>query len=167
MACLGADSGSAAAAAGGLAFRAVLTPRGPAAAVILTDEQVAAIGRGAKTPPVRVTVNGHTFAGRIGRMGGESLLGFNRAVREACGVAVGDAIDVVVHRDDAPREVELPPALAEVLASDATARAAFDALAFSHRKEYARWIAEAKRDETRERRLAEALPAIREGRARR
>jgi hypothetical protein len=45
---------------------------------------------------VRVTVNGHTFTGRIGRMGGETLLGFNKAVRQACGVAAGDEIEALV-----------------------------------------------------------------------
>ena len=60
--------------------------RGAAAALILDDAQLAAIGGGRKTPPVRVTVNGHTFNGRIARMGGETLLGFNKAVRAACGV---------------------------------------------------------------------------------
>ncbi|HEY8581833.1 MAG TPA: YdeI/OmpD-associated family protein [Capillimicrobium sp.] len=164
MACLGPDAG---AASGSLRLRAALQPRGPAAAVILTDEQVAAIAGAAKTPPVRVTVNGHTFAGRIGRMRGESLLGFNRAAREACGVRPGEEIDLLVELDDAPREVELPPALAEALAGDDEARQRFEALAYSHRKEYARWVGEAKREETRGRRVAEALALIREGLARR
>jgi hypothetical protein len=94
MACMGPDQTP-----GSVAFRAELVARGSAAAVVLTDAQVAAIGQGAKTPPVQVTVNGHTFAGRIGRMGGESLLGFNRAVREACGVRAGDVLDLVVALD--------------------------------------------------------------------
>lgn len=164
MACLGADQ---TAASGRLAIRAVLQPRGPAAAVVFTDEQVAAVGGTAKTPPVKVTVNGHTFAGRIGRMGGESLLGFNREVRAACGVEPGDEIDVVIALDDAPRDVELPPALATAFDGDAEARQAFDALASSHRKEYARWVAEAKRDDTRDRRITETLAMVKEGRTRR
>lgn len=163
MACIGPDEQR----PGTLSLRAVLQPRGPAAAVVLSDEQVAAIGGTAKTPPVKVTVNGHTFAGRIGRMGGESLLGFNRAVREACGVEAGQEIDLVVTLDDAPREVELPPALAAALERDADARARFDALAFSHRKEFARWLREAKRDDTRDRRVDETLAMLAEGRTRR
>ncbi len=89
-----------------LTLRTTLEPRGPAAAVILDDAQVAVVGGGAKTPPVRVTVNGHTFRGRIGRMGGESLIGFSRAVREAAGVAPGDVVDVEIALDDQPREVD-------------------------------------------------------------
>lgn len=140
-----------------------LQPRGPAAAVILTDEQMQALGAATKTPPVRVTVNGHTFAGRVGRMGGENLIGFSKAVREACGVKAGDEVEVEIALDDAPREVELPPALATALDGEPQLRARYEALAYTHRKELARSVAEAKREETRERRVAEALTRLREG----
>jgi Bacteriocin-protection, YdeI or OmpD-Associated/Domain of unknown function (DUF1905) len=149
-----------------LRLRTTLQPYGPAAAVILTDEQVAAVGGGAKTPPVRVTVNGHTFAGRIARRGGDSLIGFSRAVREAAGVTPGEEIEVEIALDDAPRKVDVPAELTAALDGDAEARRAFDALAFTHRKEYARWVAEAKRAETRERRVAETLRMVKEGRTR-
>ena len=149
-----------------LRLRTVLAPRGPAAAVILDDAQVAALGDGRKAFPVRVTVNGHTFPGRLARMGGENLIGLSRAVREACGVGIGDEADVVVALDDAPREVEVPEALAAALAGDAAARAAYEALAYTHRKEFARWVAEAKRPETRDRRVAETLTMLSEGRTR-
>lgn len=65
--------------------------------------------------------------------------------------------------DAAPRTVEVPEALARALAADPKAQATFENLAFTHRKEYARWIAEAKREETRERRVQRALNMIREG----
>lgn len=145
---------------GTLRLRAVLEPRGPAAALILSDEQVRAIGGDVKAPPVRVTVNGHTFRGRVGRRGAEALVGFSRAQRAACGVEPGDTVEAELALDDAPREVELPEALAAALADDPVARSAFDALAYTHRKELARGIAEAKRPETRERRLADALARL-------
>jgi uncharacterized protein YdeI (YjbR/CyaY-like superfamily) len=72
-------------------------------------------------------------------------------------------VEVTVELDTAPREVVVPEALAAALASDAAARAAFDGLAFTHRKEYARWIAEAKREETRARRVEQALERLRAG----
>jgi uncharacterized protein YdeI (YjbR/CyaY-like superfamily) len=115
---------------------------------------------------VRVTVNGHTFNGRIARMGGETLLGFNKAVREACGVTAGEEIEALIILDDQPPRVELPAPLAAALDADPAARTAFDALAPSHRKEFARWVSEAKRDETRERRIAETLRMVAEGRTR-
>ena len=149
-----------------LSLRTVLAPRGPAAAIILDDAQVAALGEGRKAFPVRVTVNGHTFPGRLARMRGENMIGLSRAVREACGVEIGDEADVVIALDDAPREVEVPEALATALAGDDAARAAYEALAFTHRKEFARWVAEAKRPETRDRRVAETLTMLSEGRTR-
>jgi hypothetical protein len=149
-----------------LRLRTILHPRGPAAAVVLDDDQVRLLGGGRKTFPVRVTVNGHTFPGRLARMGGENLIGLSRAVREACGVKPGDEADVVIVPDDVPREVEVPDALAVALAADADARGAFDALSYTHRKEFARWVADAKRPQTRERRVAETLGMLREGRTR-
>ena len=75
-------------------------------------------------------------------------------------------MEIEIERDDAPREVEVPEALATALAGDPEAQARFDKLAFTHRKEFARWIAEAKQDATRERRGAQALTMLREGRTR-
>ena len=145
---------------------ATLQARGPAAAVLLTDEQLAEIGQGAKTPAVTVTVNGgYTFAGRIGRMGGDTLLGFNKANRTAAGVEAGDEVELLITLDDGPREVDVPADLAAALDADPAARKGFDALAYSHRKEYARAVAEAKRPETRERRIADTVAKAREGKA--
>ncbi len=59
--------------------------------------------------------------------------------------------------DTEERTVEVPPALADALAGDAAASVAWERLAFTHRKEFARWIEEAKRDETRSRRVQQAL----------
>ena len=151
---------------GSLRFTATLVPRGPAAAVVLDDEQAAAVGEGAKRFPVVATVNGHRWRTSVARMGGESLLGLNRAVREAAGVEAGDTVEVALELDTAPREVEVPEALAAALARDRVAQKHYEALAYSHRKEYARWIAEAKREETRERRVAQALEMLRQGKTR-
>lgn len=150
-----------------LRLTTTLEPRGPAAAVVLTDEQVAELAGGPKTPAVTVTVNGsYTFAGRVGRMGGENLVGFNAAARAAAGVAVGDTIDVVIEVDTSARTIEVPDDLAAAMAS-AGVVARFDALAPSHRKEYVRLITEAKKAATRARRVEEAVVRIGEGQPRR
>lgn len=149
---------------GELTFATTLQPRGPAAAVVLTDEQVTEVGEGKKAFPVQATVNVHTWAGRVVRMGGEFLLGLNREVRAAAGVEAGAKVTVTLVLDEAPRQIEMPPELAQALEADARAR--FDALAYSHRKEYARWIAEAKKDETRARRVGQALEMLRAGKTR-
>ena len=151
---------------GSLELTVTLVPRGPAAAVVLDDEQVAAIGEGAKRFPVRATVNGYSWRTTVARMRGEFLVGLNRAVRDAAGVQAGDRVEVTVELDTEPREVDVPEALATALAGDPKATAAFEALAYTHRKEYARWIDEAKRDETRQRRVAQAMQMLREGRTR-
>lgn len=151
---------------GSIRFKATLVPRGPAAAVVLDPEQVEAVGEGAKRFPVVATVNGHSWRTTVTRMRGEFLVGLNRAVREQAGVEAGDTVDVELALDTAPREVELPEALSKALAQDSEARAGFDRLAYTHRKEYARWIEEAKRDETRERRVTQALEMLRQGKAR-
>ena len=136
-----------------------LEPQGPAAAVILTDEQVAALG-GGRTPPVRVTVNGVTFAGRIGRRGGQNLVGFSKQARTDVGAEPGQRIRVTIELDEQPREVEVPAELAAALDAEPAARSAFDALAFTHRKEYVRWVEEAKKPETRERRVRETVARV-------
>jgi hypothetical protein len=151
---------------GSIRLTATLVARGPAAAVVLDDDQVAAVGEGAKRFPVVATVNGHAWRTTVTRMRGEFLLGLNRSVRDAAGVEAGDTVEVELALDTAPREVEMPAELTAALAEDPQARAAFEILAYSHRKEYARWIAEAKRDETRQARAATALAMLREGRTR-
>jgi hypothetical protein len=151
---------------GSVRLTTTLVPRGPAAAVVLDGELVAAVGEGAKRFPVVATVNGYTWRTTITRLRGEFLLGLNRAVREEAGVEAGDTVEVKLELDTAPREVTLPEALANALAEDSEARVAFDRLAYTHRKEYTRWIDEAKRDETRQRRVAQALEMLREGKTR-
>jgi len=151
---------------GSIRLTATLVPRGPAAAVVLEDEQVAMVGEGAKRFPVVASVNGYTWRTSVMRMGGEFLVGLNRAVRQEAGVEAGDTVDVALELDTAPREVVVPAALAYALTADPDARAAFDRLAYTHRKEFAQWIDEAKRDDTRQRRVVQALQMLREGKTR-
>ena len=110
--------------------------------------------------PVRGTVNGHPFR-TTAVYGGRYFLGFPREIREAAGIGAGDRLSVVLELDDEPRTVELPAELGAVLAADSEARAAFDRLSYTHRREYAEWVAEAKRSETRARRVAETVTRLR------
>lgn len=151
---------------GELTVSGELVARGPAAAYVLDADQVAAVGEGAKRFPVVAIVNGYEWRTSVARMRGEFLVGLNREVREGAGVEAGDTVTLTLRLDTAPREVEVPEALAVALDADPEARAAFDALAFTHRKEFARWIEEAKRAETRDRRVAQTLDMVRAGRTR-
>ena len=148
---------------GQISLTGELVARGPAAAFVLDDAQVATVGEGAKRFPVVATVNGYTWRTSVARMGGEFLVGLNKEVRAGAGVAAGDTVTLDLALDTEPRTVEIPPALAAALDSDPEAKTIYDALAFTHRKEYARWVAEAKRDETRERRVVQALEMLHGG----
>lgn len=127
---------------------------------MLTDEQVAALGGGAKAFPVVVTVNGRDVALRLARMGGENLVGLSKAKRAEAGIEVGDVVAVAIALDRAERVVDVPPALAEALAADPAAAQAFERLSPSRRKEHARAVAEAKKDETRAARVARIVEQL-------
>ncbi|MCK2034556.1 YdeI/OmpD-associated family protein [Microbacterium sp. SSW1-49] len=143
-----------------LRVHTVLTGRGPAAAILLSDEQVASLG-GGKAFPVVVTIGGQTARLRLARMGGENMIGFNKAVRAELGLEIGQEVDAVIRVDTAERTVEVPAALAETLDADPALRTAFDALSYSARKEHSRTVAEAKQDETRDRRIAKIVESLR------
>ncbi|OIJ32258.1 MULTISPECIES: YdeI/OmpD-associated family protein [unclassified Microbacterium] len=143
-----------------LRVHTVLTGRGPAAAILLTDEQVASFGAG-KAFPVAVTIGGRTARLRLARMGGENMIGLSKAARADLGVEIDQEVDAVIRLDTAERTVDVPAALAAALDADPAVRAAFDALSPSARKEHARAVAEAKQEATRERRIAKIVESLR------
>src|SRR5215211_7542539 len=114
--------------------------------------------------PVRGTINGHPFRSTVAVYGGRSFLPVRKALREAAGVAAGDALVIELEADDQPRTVDPPPDLAAALAADPGARAAFEGLSFTHQREYAEWVAEAEREATRRRRVDQAVEMLRDGR---
>ena len=118
---------------------------------------------GEARPPVVGTVNGAPYRTRLMRYGGKTVLGLTKQIRATIGADLGDELVIEIEKDIAPREVDVPEELAMALASDAPARKVFEGLAFTHRKEYAQWIAEAKRPETRERRVAKAVQMLVDG----
>lgn len=143
-------------------FRTVLEPAGGKnVAIVVPPEVVLAFDRG-KRVPVKVTVDGdYTFQNTIASMGGRFLLSFNAETRTATGRTAGDEIEVRLDLDDAPRTVEMPPALTEALRDDPAATAAWAALSYSKQKEHARAVESAKADETRARRVAKVMEALR------
>ena len=84
-------------------------------------------------------------------------------VRIKLNKAIGDEIKVSLVADKTPREIEVPADLAKLLAKDKPAKAFFDSLSYTGRKEYCRWITEAKKEETRQSRLVKAIQYLREG----
>jgi len=126
----------------------------------IPDEVVEQLGGGRK-PKVVVTVGRHTWRSSIVNMGGQFMLGVSMANREAAGVAAGQVLDVGLELDTAPRTVEVPEDLAAELAADAPARSTWDGWSFTRQNEAARVLTEAKRPETRARRLAKVLAELR------
>ena len=135
--------------------------RGGGAMVLVPPEIATALG-GLKQMRVVGSVNGVAYQSSTMPYGGRGLfLGVHKATREAAGVMPDELVEVVVSRDDRPRVVTIPAEQAEALAADPAAQAAFDRLSFTNRKEMAGSVAEAKRPETRERRLAAAMARLR------
>ncbi|WP_134324840.1 YdeI/OmpD-associated family protein [Cumulibacter soli] len=136
-----------------------LEPFGPACAIFLTDEQVAELAP-VKNPPVIVTIDDKAQRLRIARMDGRNCIGFSKAARAALGVEIGDTVTATIQLDSTERTVEVPPELAAALDGEPGARSAFDALSYTKRKEHARSVAEAKKAETREGRIAKIIATL-------
>ncbi|HEX8036598.1 MAG TPA: YdeI/OmpD-associated family protein [Ktedonobacterales bacterium] len=144
-------------------FRAAIQLSGKTATGIrVPEEVVAGLGSG-KRPSVRVTINGYTYRSTVAPMGGEYMLPVSAEVRESAGVAAGDEVDVDVELDVAPREVSVPPDLAEALDGDAEAKQFFEGLSYSNKRRFVLSIEEAKTPETRQRRIAKAVSTLHEG----
>jgi hypothetical protein len=140
-------------------FRAELQLNGKTATGIeVPPEVVDALGAG-KRPAVAVTIDGATFSTTLGVLGGRTWIPVSAERRKAAGVEAGQVLDVEIVLDAAPKVIEVPVDLAAALEA-AGARAAFDALAPSHRKEHVRAVTEAKKPETRERRIAKCVEML-------
>lgn len=114
---------------------------------------------GAKRVPVKAVVNGAEYRGSIVRMGGKYMLGIPKEFRERAAISAGDNIVITLERDIAERVVDVPADLAAALQA-AELTETWDAMSYTHRKEYARSVAEAKAPETRARRIARAVEGI-------
>jgi Bacteriocin-protection, YdeI or OmpD-Associated/Domain of unknown function (DUF1905) len=140
-------------------FRAKIeAARGGGAFVSIPDDVVKKLGGGGRIA-VEASIDGVPYRGSIVSMGAGPCLGVLKAIRAQLGKDVGDSVTVLVERDDRPRTVDVPEDLAAAL-KKAKARAAFDALSFSHQREHVMWIEEAKRAETRARRVTQTVEGL-------
>jgi Bacteriocin-protection, YdeI or OmpD-Associated/Domain of unknown function (DUF1905) len=139
---------------------------------------------GRARPPLKITIRGHTwrttpgvqsereaaYAASLPRHRNRWGVGHvvvNRDVKAATGVDAGDRVRIAMELDTEPRTVSVPAELAAALAEDAAAEAAFSKLSFTHRREYVEWVEEAKRPETRQRRIAATVERVRAGKPQR
>lgn len=147
-------------------FRTTILQSGKTATGIrVPPEVVEALGAG-KRPPVSVTINGYTYRSTVAVMAGEYMVGVSAQNREGAGVAGGDEVDVDLELDAAPRHVTIPDDFATALAADPAARTTFEALSNSNKGWHVLSIEGAKTEETRQRRVARSVAALREGRPR-
>lgn len=140
---------------------AVIPTGATTATVIMTQDEVDALrgAAGMGRVPLSIEYAGQTFRTSISRYRGQWMMVVNREMREG-GLVPGSTYDVDVAMDREERTVEVPPDLSAALDA-AGLRPAFDALAYTHRREYVRVIEEAKKPETRARRIAKCLDALR------
>ncbi len=129
------------------------------------DEVVEALGAG-KRPAVTVTVNGYSYRSTVASMGGVFMVGLSAEHRAGAGVAGGDEVEVDLELDSAPREVTVPPELAAALDAEPAARATFDGLSYSNKSWHVLQVTGAKTEETRQRRIAKSVEALKQGRPR-
>ena len=147
-------------------FRAVLLSGGKTATGIeVPAEVVDGLGHG-KQPPVRVTINGHSYRSTVAVRGGTYLVGVSAENRAAAGVVAGDDVEVDMELDSEPREVAVPPDLASALDRDADAKRFFAGLSYSQQRWYVIPIEQAKTAETRQRRVEKSIAMLRERRKR-
>jgi hypothetical protein len=115
---------------------------------------------GEARPPVKMTFCGETYQNRVAVYGGNYVLGIWKKVLEQHALTDGKQIEVTIERDDAPRTITPPKDLAAALAKNAKARAGWDAMSFTHQREWARSIDDAKAAATKQRRITRAIEAM-------
>jgi hypothetical protein len=145
-------------------FRAIVELSGKTATGIQVPAEVVTHLGSSKRPPVRVTINGHTYRSTIAPMGGVFMLPVSAENRMLAHVSAGDEVEAEVEPDKEPREVNVPSDFLEALDRDADARRFFDELSSSNKQRIVLSIEGAKTNETRLRRISKAVETLREGR---
>lgn len=119
---------------------------------------------GSKRPKVVATIDGVPYRGSLVRMGSDKhILIVLKGIREQIGKSYNDEVIVNIEADTEPRVVNIPVDLAEALNADARAKAHFEKLSYTHQREYVIWVEDAKREQTRRRRIAKAIEMLTEG----
>lgn len=119
---------------------------------------------GSKRPKVKAMIEEVPYRGILTRMGGDHhLLIILKGIREQIGKTFGDEVKIIVEPDTEPRVIEVPAELKKAFKTEKEAKAFFDKLSYTHQREYAMWINEAKREETRQNRIAKAIEMLKKG----
>ena len=114
--------------------------------------------------PVSGTLNGAPYRGSLFPMGGCHFMVVNRHLREAAGVKGGETVPVTMQRDDEPRVITPPADFARALKGSKEAQATWGKLSYTHQREHVEHIEDAKRPETRQRRIEKSIQTLAAGR---
>ena len=142
--------------------RMVARAVGPAAAFVLTEEQVEAIGGGKALRCASPSGVGRPVCD-LPSWVDENLVGLSKAARADLGIEIGDEVEARIELDDAPRQVDAPVELIAAWADRPDVAATFQKLSYSHQREYAEWVRSAKQQATRDRRAATAIEMLADG----
>ena len=144
-------------------FRAVIEEAGGGGAFVTIPFDVEeAFGK--KRVKVKAFIDGELYRGSLVRMGSTNhILGVLKEIRLKIGKSYGDEVEISIEEDTEPRVVEIPQDLKEELDQDPEAQAIFTKLSYTHRKEYVRWIEEAKREGTRLKRINKTITMLKDG----
>jgi hypothetical protein len=113
--------------------------------------------------PVKATFDGVPYSGSLVKYGApQHMLGILKTIREQIGKGPGDTVEVTIERDETERTVEVPAEFKTLLKKEKLLPV-FEKLSYTHKREYCRWITEAKREETRSNRLVRAMEMLRSG----
>jgi hypothetical protein len=148
-------------------FRTTILRNGKTATGIHVPEDVMTALGPSRRPPVRVTLNGYTYRTTVATVSGKFMFGVSSEVRRETGVAPGDEVEVDIELDTRPREVMVPADFEAALDWAPEAKQFFGQLSYSHKSAYTLWIESARKDETRQRRIHDAIRMLREGRKQR
>jgi hypothetical protein len=141
--------------------------------LVVPADEASPLGNGYRVPVIG-TINGYPVRTSVFHTrDGDRMLIVNKDMQRGSNLGLDDDVTVVLKIDDDRRGVTIPPDLAKALLRTRSAKAAFEKLPLSHQHRYLGWIDEAKRPETRARRIEQTverllaqLPAVRKPLAR-
>ena len=139
-------------------FRATIVRDGSTCFIPVPFDPRAAFGR--VRAPVTVTLNGYTYRSTIASMGEGPCIPLRRSHREAAGLEGGETLPVTLALDTVVREVKPPPDLARALKAAPPAWDRWRELSYTHQREHVEAVEEARKPETRARRIAAAVRAV-------
>ncbi len=146
---------------GKISFKATIVKEGIGLFVEFPHDLKETFGKG-NLVPIIAMIDGALYRGSLAKMGGErAILLIRKDIQAQIGKQAGDTVDITLELDDKPRKVELPNDLKDAL-KKAGIFEIFDAMAFTHQREYVTWVTSAKKEETRANRISKMIEMIKD-----